>query len=104
MGHDATAEHLLQTPLPTGPGDAAPTPLQSASLPVVVTVLHAWRTSRPNSQSGPMTPNFSAAAHLLASAGQPRQNAPFAGLEALGKVTAADRSLLSGLGTSRCAR
>ena len=97
MGHDATAEHLLQHALADRPGDAALHAIAERIAARLVTVLHAWPTSRHSSQSGPMTPNFSAVRPISwLRQDKPRQNDPFAG-EALGKVTAADRSLLSGL-------
>ena len=98
MGYDATAEHLLQHALLDRPGDVA---LHAIAERIAarrgdgaarLTHLEAQLSERPDD-----TDLLRRQAHLLASAGQAEAERPVRRLEALGEVTAADRSLLSGI-------
>ncbi|DAC32505.1 MAG TPA: hypothetical protein D7I05_07935, partial [Candidatus Poseidoniales archaeon] len=98
MGHDATAEHLMQSALLDRPGDAT---LHAIAERIAarrgdgaarLAHLEAQLSERPDD-----TDLLRRQAHLLASAGQADAERPVRRLEALGEVTAADRSLLSGL-------
>ena len=98
MGHDATAEHLLHHALLDRPGDAT---LHAIAERIAarrgdgaarLAHLEAQLSERPDD-----TELLRRQAHLLASAGEADAERPVRRLEALGEVTAADRSLLSGI-------